>query len=148
MYTADKALCCLVAQTNLTFCYSNGPYTARLLCPWEEYGIGCHFLLQKPLFTYRFQFSSVQALIQVQLFATLWTIACQASLAIINPQNLFKLMYIKWVTPSNHLILCCPHLFLSSIFPSIRVFSNESIFHVRLRKYWSFSFSISPSNEY
>ena len=84
----------------------------------------------------------------VQLFAIPWTAAHQASLPISNPQSLLKLMSIELVMPSNHLILCHPLLILPSIFPSIRVFSNESVLHVRWSKYWSFSFSISPSNEH
>ena len=79
--------------------------------------------------------------------ATPWTAACQASLSITNSQSLLKLMSIESVMPSNHLILC-PLLFLPSIFPSIRVFSNESVLYIRWPKYWSFSFNISPSNEY
>ena len=94
------------------------------------------------------QFSSVQLLSRVQLFATSWTAACQASLSITNPQSLLKLMSIKSVMPSNHLILCRPLLFLPSIFPSISVFSKESVLCIRWPKYWSFGFSISPSNEY
>ena len=93
-------------------------------------------------------FSSVQSLSRVQLFATPWTAALQASLSITNSQSLLKLMSIESVMPSVHLILCCPLLLLPSIFPSIRVFSNESVLHIRWPKYWSFSFSISPSNEY
>ena len=81
-------------------------------------------------------------------FATPWTAACQASLSITNSQSLLKLMFIESVMPSNHLILCHPLLLLSSIFPSIRVFSNESGLCIWWPKYWSFSFSISPSNEY
>ena len=92
--------------------------------------------------------SSVQSLSRVQLFVTLWTAACQASLSITNAQSLLKLMSTESVMPSNHLILCHPLLLLLSIFPSIRVFSNESVLHLRWPKYWSFSFSISPSNEY
>ena len=84
----------------------------------------------------------------VSLFATPWTSAHQASLSITNSQNSLKLMSIKSVMPSNHLIPCCPLLLLPSIFPSIRVFSNESILHMRWPEYWSFSFSISPSNKY
>ena len=80
--------------------------------------------------------------------ATPWTAARQASLSITNSQNLFKLMSIELVMPSNHLILWCPLLLLPSIFPSIRVFSNESVLHIRWPKYWSFSFSFSPSQEY
>ena len=79
---------------------------------------------------------------------TPWTAACQASLSITNSQSLFKLMSIESVMPSNHLILCQPLLLLPSIFPSIRVFSNESVLHLRWPKYWSFGFSIHPSNEY
>ena len=93
------------------------------------------------------QFSSVQSLNRVWLFVAPWTAACQASLSITNPQSLLKLMSIVLVMPSNHLILCHPFLRLPSIFPSIRVFSNESVLHIRWPKYWSFSFSISPSNE-
>ena len=92
--------------------------------------------------------SSVQLLSHVQLFATPWTAAGQASLSITNSQILFKLMFIKSVMPSNHLILCCPLLFLPSIFLSIRVFLNEPVLHIRGPKCWSFSFSISPSSEY
>ena len=79
---------------------------------------------------------------------TPWTAACQASPSITNSQSLLKLMSIESVMPSNHLILCCSYLLLPSIFPSITVFSNESVLHIRWPKYWSFSFSISPSNEY
>ena len=93
-------------------------------------------------------FSSVQSLSRVQLFATPWTKARQASLSITNSWSLLKLMSIESVIPSNHLILCCPLLLPPSIFPSIRVFSNESALCIRWPKYWSFSFSISPSNEY
>ena len=93
------------------------------------------------------QFSSVQSLSCVQLFATPWTAACQASLSITNSWSLLKLMRIESVMTSNHLILCRP-LLPPSIFPSIRVFSNESVFRIRWPKYWSFSFNISPSNEH
>ena len=92
--------------------------------------------------------SSVQLLSDVQLFATPWAAAYQTSLSVTNSQSLLKLLSIKSVMPSNHLILCCPLLFLPSIFPSIRIFSNESVLPIRCPKYWSFSFSISPSNEY
>ena len=94
------------------------------------------------------QFSSVQLLSHVRLFATLWTAACQASLSITNSRSLLKLMSIESVMPSNHLILCRPLLLLPSVFPRSRVFSNESTLHIRWANYWSFSFSISPSNEY
>ena len=93
------------------------------------------------------QFSSVQSLSHVQLCATPWTAAHQASLSITNSQSLLKLMSIESVMPSSHLILCHP-LLPSSIFPSLRVFSNEPVLHIRWPKYWSFSFNISPSNEY
>ena len=91
---------------------------------------------------------SVELLSHVQLFATPWTAAHQASLSITNSQSLLKLMPIESMMPSNHLILCRPLLFLPSIFPSIRVFSNESALRMRWPKYWSFSFNISPSNEH
>ena len=95
-----------------------------------------------------FQFSSVQPLSHVQLFATSWTAEHQASLSITNPQSLLKLMSIESVMPTNSLILCHPLLLLPSIFPSISVLSNESVLHIRWPKYWSLSFSISPSHEY
>ena len=94
-----------------------------------------------------FQLSSVQSLHHVQLFATPWTAAHQASLSITNSRSLLKLMSIKSVMPSSHLIFCHPLLLLPSIPPSIRVFSNESVLHIRWPKYWSFSFSLSPSKE-
>ena len=97
---------------------------------------------------YWVQFSSFQSLSRVQLFVTPWIAACQSSLSITNSQSLLKLMSIESVMPSNHLILCCPFLLLPSVFPSIRVFSNESVLHIRWPKYWSFSFSVSPSDEY
>ena len=93
-------------------------------------------------------FSSVQSLSHVRLLATTWTAACQASLSITNSRSLLRLMSIESVMPSNHLILCHPLLLLPSVFLSIRVFSNESTFHIRWPKFWSFSFSISTSNEY
>ena len=92
--------------------------------------------------------TSVQSLSHVQLFVTPWTAACQASLSITNSWRLLKLMSIELVMPSNHLILYRPLLLPPSIFPSIRIFSNESVLHIRWPKYWSFSFSISPSKEY
>ena len=92
--------------------------------------------------------SSVPLLSCVWLFETPWTVAHQASLSITNSHSLLKLMSIESVMPSNHFILCHPLLLLSSIFPSIRVFSKESVLCIRWPKYWSFSFSISPSNEY
>ena len=94
------------------------------------------------------QFSSVQSLSRVWLFETPWTAAHEASLSIANSWILHKLMSIEWVMPSNHLIICHPLVLLPSIFPSIRVFSNESTLCVRWPKYWSFSFNIKPSNEH
>ena len=95
---------------------------------------GCHFI-------------SVQSLSRVQLFVTPWTAACPAARALTISWNLLKFMFIASVMPSNHLVLCHP-LLLPSIFPSMRVFSNESALPIRWPKYWSFSFSISPSNKY
>ena len=92
--------------------------------------------------------SSVQLLSHVQFFVTPWTAAHQASLSIANSWSLLKLMSIDSVIPSNHLIICHPVLLPPSVFPSIRVFSNESALRIRWPKYWSFSFNISPSNEY
>ena len=92
--------------------------------------------------------SSVQSLSHVQLFATPWTAARQASLSITNSWSLLKLMSIESVMPPNHLILYHPLLLLPAIFPSIRVFSSESVLHIRWPRYWSFSFNISPCNEY
>ena len=94
------------------------------------------------------QFSLGQLLSRVQIFVTSWTAARQASLSINNFQRLLKLMSIESVMPSNNLVLCCPLLLPPSIFPSISVFSNESVLHMRWPKYCSFGFSISPSNEY
>ena len=94
------------------------------------------------------QFSSVQSCSPVQLYETQWTAARQASLSITNSKSLLKLMSIESVMPSNYFILCCPHLLPPSIFPSIRVHSGESVLCNRWPKYWSFSFSISPSNEH
>ena len=104
-----------------------------LFCKWKNY-------LKK--------FSSVQLLSHVQLFVTPWTAARQASVSITNSRSLLKLMSIESVLPSNHLILCRPLLLPPSIFPIIRVFSKESVLCIRWPKYWSFSFSIRPSNEY
>ena len=94
------------------------------------------------------QFSSVQSLSQVRFFVTPWTAAHQATLSITNSQSLLKLMSVESVMPSNHLILCHPFLLLPSIFPSIRAFSHESALQISWPRYWSFSFSISPSSEY
>ena len=111
--------------------------------PWEELGLCFTIDLLSLLF-----FSSVQSLDRVRLFVTPWTAAHQASLSITNSPSLLKLKSIKLVMPSNHLILCHPLLLLPSIFPSIRVFSKESVLPIRCPKYWSFGFSISPSSEY
>ena len=99
-------------------------------------------------FDHNHNITVVQSISGVWLFATPWTSAHQASLSIINSWSLFKLMSIESAMPSNHLIFCHPFLLLPSIFPSFRVFSNESVICIRWPKYWSFSFSISPSNEY
>ena len=119
-----------------------------------------HQLRKIPLFSLNgtqhsgnpFPFSLIAAVVQllshVQLFATPWTAALQASLSFTISQRLLNLMSIKSVMPSNHPILCHPLLLLPSILPSIRVFSKESVLHIRWPKYWSFSFSISPSDEY
>ena len=144
------------------------------VCPWNSPGktteVSCHSLLQGIFLTQSLnlglphcrqilqhlshqgnpcnRISSVQSLSRVQLFVTPWTAAHQASLSITNSQSLPKLMSIESVMPSNHLILYRPLLLLPSIFPSIRVFSNESALCIRWPKYWSFSFSINSSNEY
>ena len=119
--------------------YGNGPWVCSvvvniLTCIWEDV---CHSS------SVQFRHSS-----HVQLFVTPWTTSRQVSLSIINSWRLLKLMSIELVMSCNHLILCCPHLLPPSIFPSIRVFSNESALHIRWPKYCSFSFSIRPSNEY
>ena len=106
------------------------------------------FLLLYMSFSPEYVSSSVQSLSHVQLFASPWTAAYQASLSITNSRSLLKLISIESLMSSNHLILCCPLLLLASIFPSIRVFSDESVFHIRWPKYWNFSFSNSPSNKY
>ena len=108
---------------------------------WSENNLGLHLGLTE-------RYLAVQLLSHVWLFGTPWTAARQASLSFTISWSLLKLMSTESVMPSNHLILCHPLLFLPSIFPSIRVFSSESALHIRWPKYWSFSFSISPSNEY
>ena len=113
--------------------------------PWLEVS---RYLMNIGWMNESVQFSSVQSLSRVQLFATPWTTACQPSLSITNSRSLLKLMSIESVMPSNHLILCHPLLLLPSMCPSIRVLSNESVLHIRWPKYWSFTFSISPSSEY
>ena len=130
-------------------------WTVMLLYPWnspgKNTGVGCHFLLQlifSTLGSNHQLLHSVQWLSHVRLFATLSTATLQVSLSITNSWSLLKLMSIKSVMPSNHLILCRPLLLLPSTFPSIRVFSNDSVPRMRWPKYWSFSFSFSPSKEY
>ena len=117
-----------------------------LIFAWKVPLVSLNFLKRSLVFP--ILFSSVQLLSRVWLFVTPWTTARQASLSINNSQSLFKLMPIESVMPLNLLILCRPLLLLPSIIPSIRVFSNESTCRMRCPKYWSFSFSISPSNEY
>ena len=107
----------------------------------------CALYLCSKMISYTY-ISSVQLLSHIQLFVTPWTAAHQASQSITSSRSLLKFMSIKLVMPSNHLILCRPLLLLPSIFPSIRVFSNESVLHIRWPKYWSFSFNNSPSNEH
>ena len=108
---------------------------------------GCREVLMLDPLRQVHHFSSAQLLSRVSLFATPWTTAHQASLSITNSQSLLRLMSIESVMPSNHL-MCCPLLLPPSIFPSIKDFSSESVLHIRWPKYWSFSFNISPSNEY
>jgi len=115
---------------------------------WFDSCIHCEIIITSKVNNTSIQFSSVQSLSSVWLFPTPWTTACQASLSITNCQSLPKPMSIESVMPSNHLILCRPLLLLPSIPPSIRVFSSESTLRMRWPKYWSFSFSTSPSNEY
>ena len=106
------------------------------------------FFLEIPSSAWKVHISSAQLLSLFWLFATSWTAAHQTSLSITNTRSLLKFMSIQSVMPSNHLILCHPFLLPPSIFPSIRVFFNESLLHIRWPKYWSFSFSISPANAY
>ena len=115
---------------------------------WKYAIFLCLFPLEELIYPSKPYFSSGQSLNHVQLFATPWTAAHQDFLSITNSQSLLKFMSIELLMPSNHLILCHPLLLLPSIFPSIRVFSSELALHISEPKYWSFSFSISPSNEY
>ena len=126
----DK-LCCLLGH----HCHKRKEAGEKCLC----------FSIQSARKRQSSKFSSFS---HVQLSVTPWTAARQASLSITNSRSLLKLLSTESVMPSNHLILCCPLLLLPSIFPSIKVFSNESVLPIRWPKYWSFSFSISPSNEY
>ena len=115
---------------------------------WLIYISHCiNLVVYNQMYLILIQFSSVESLSHV-LFATPWTAACQASMSITNSWSVLKLVSIKLVMPSNHLILCRPPFLLPSIFPSIKVFSNESLLCIRWPKYWSFSFNISSSNEY
>ena len=114
----------------------------------ESEKIGLKLNIQKMKIMATGPISSIQSLSHVQLFEIPWTAACQAFLSITNSRRLLKLMSIELVMPFNHLILCRPLLLPHSIFPSIRVFSNELAVHITWPKYWSFSFSISLSNEY
>ena len=128
------------------------PLLVALFANILSLSVGCVLILLMVSFVVQkllslLQFSSVQSLSRVRLFATLWIAACQASLSITNSRSSPKLMSIELVIPSSHLILCHPLLILPPIPPSIRVFSNESTLHIRWPKYWSFSFSISPSKE-
>ena len=123
-------------------------WEGRIEWPFHQPNAHISLLYASVTVSGRHHFSSVQSLSRVQLFATPWTLACKAYLPITNSWSSPKLMSIESVMPSNHLILYCPLLLLPSIFPSIRVFSNESALHIRWPKYWSFSFNISPSNEH
>ena len=156
---------CLHAQSCPALCDSCGLQPARLLCPWDfqykKTGLGCHFLLQgifptnprikiRHCIVQRTLFSVLvfQSLSHVRLFANPRTVACQVSLFFTITQGLLKVMSIELLMSSNHLILCYHVLLLPSIFTSIRVFFKESAIYIRWSQYWSFSFSISPSNEY
>ena len=132
-------------ETVTDFILGGSKITADGDCSHE---IKRRLLLGKKVMTNLRQFSSVQLLSHVRLFATPWTAAHQASLSVTNSRSLLKLMSIGSVMPSNHLILCQPLFVPPSIFPSIRVFSYESVLRIRWPKFCSFSFSISPSNEY
>ena len=135
----------ILFQTTVTNKYCNkASATDFLVSQWLSIKCAIASCLKKCIS----QFSSVQSLSHVQLFATPWTAARQASVPITNSRSPPKPMSIESVMPSNHLILCCPLLLLPSIFPRIRVFSNESAIHISWSKYWSFSFNISPSNEH
>ena len=146
------ALWTVVCQAPLSMQFSRQEYWSELPFPTPGYLLQPGVKPASPtlaggFFYHSIQFSSVQSLSCVRLFATPWIAACQASLSITNPRSLLKLMPIESVMPSSHLILCCPLLLLPPIPPSIRVFPNESTLRMKGPKYWSFSFSISPSNE-
>ena len=120
----------------ISYSYFNCFWHFHWFFPWKK-------IINLSIYSWQVQFSSLS-----HVFATPWTAACQASLSINNSQRLFKLISIELVMPSNHLILCHPLLLPPSIFPSMRVFSNESALCIRWPRYWSFSFNTSPSNEY
>ena len=147
-FPSKTCLCrCLVSKSCPTLLWPHG------LCPpgYPVHGISQAKILEWVAISFSrisHQFSSVQSLSRVLLFATTWIAACQASLSITNSRSLLKLMSIESVMPSSHLILCHPLLLLPSVPPSIRVFSKESTLLMRWPKYWSFSFSISPSYEH
>ena len=136
MLSISLSCCIALAKNSSTMLSRRGEskHLCLVPCLWEKHCLS--------------SFSSVQLLRHVQLFVTRWTAACWASLSITNTWSLPKLMSIDSVMPSSHLILCHPLLLLPSIYPSIRVFSNESALPIRWPKQWSFSFSISPSNEH
>ena len=145
--------CCLIIKSSLTLLGPSGPQPTRLLCPCQvplnEFSTVTRIRSHVVAFLNQVQFSqSVQLLSCVQLFATSWIAALQASLSITNSWSSLRLTSIESVLPSSHPILCCPLFLLPPIPPSIRVFSNESTLPMRWPKYWSFSFSISPSNEH
>ena len=138
---------CVCVSLSLCVCVSSSYWIGQKIC--LGFPITAYRKLKKPFWPTQYlisvQFSSVA---QWCLTVTPWTEACQASLFITNSRSLLKLMSIEWEMPSNHLILYCPLFLLPSIFPSIRVFSSESVLQIRWPKYWNFSFSFSPSNEY
>ena len=144
--TKQISLVLLNYNWHITFC----KYKAYNVCIWYTYILQNYYIVElvNTAIVSHNSVSSVQSPSSAQLFVTPWTAAYQASPSITNSWSLLKLVSTESVMPSNHLILCCPLLLLPLIFPSIRVFSNESTLHIRWPKYRSFSFSISPSNEY
>ena len=132
----------------MVVCLYREPWNVPQDMTGQDFQLLNSMLAHLTLFYLSVLLSSVQSLSRVQLFVTPWTEAHQASLSITNSQSLLKLMSIESAMPSNHLIFCRFLLLLPSIFPSIRVFSNESALRIRWPKYWSFSFNISPSNEH
>ena len=159
LWTCCISACCLMSTHFVSDCFSKGVYLQSRLSKSDSVSPqnqGENFLpslwkSQKVETTSPGRAQGRHAFVPSQscvwLFLTPWTAACQASLSFTISWRLLRLMSIKLVMPSNHLILCCPLILLPLIFPSIRVFSNESVLHIRWPKYWSFSFSISPSNE-